>query len=64
MAQARPISAASLLADQQNKHSDSYQEGKQSSDSERKSPVPSIQRLRSSALLRYSNAKPEEKVAH
>jgi hypothetical protein len=53
-----------LLTDQQNKHSDSYQQGNQSTDGKRQSPVPSIQRLRSSALLRCSNAKPEEKVAH
>jgi len=32
----------SLLADQQNKHSDSYQQGKQGTDGERESPVPSI----------------------
>jgi len=32
----------SFLADQQNKHSDSYQQGKQSTDGERESPVPSI----------------------
>src|SRR5262249_55715939 len=32
----------SLLADQQNKHSDSYQQGKQNTDDERESPVPSI----------------------
>jgi hypothetical protein len=32
----------SLLADQQNKHSDSYQQRKQSTDGERESPVPSI----------------------
>ena len=54
----------SLLADQQNKHSDSYQQGKQSTDGEGESPVPTITRLRSSAFLRCSNAKPEEKVAH
>jgi hypothetical protein len=34
--------ASSFLADQQNKHSDSYQQGKQSTDGERESPVPSI----------------------
>jgi hypothetical protein len=45
----------SLLADQQNKHSNSYQQGKQSTDGERESPVPSIWRLRSSAFLRRSD---------
>jgi hypothetical protein len=58
------FSAISLLADQQKKHSDSYQQGKQSTDSQRQSPVPSVQRLRSSALLRCSDAKPEEQVTH
>jgi hypothetical protein len=53
-----------LLTDRQNKHSDSYQQGNQSTNSERESPVPTIHGLRSSALLRCSNAKPEEKVAH
>jgi hypothetical protein len=32
----------SLLADQQNKHSDSYHQGKQSTDGEQESSVPSI----------------------
>jgi hypothetical protein len=31
----RGLVASSLLADQQNKHSDSYQQGKQSTDGER-----------------------------
>jgi hypothetical protein len=53
-----------LLIDQQNKHSDSYQQGNQSTDGERESPVPTIHGLRSSAFLRCSDAKPEEKVAH
>jgi hypothetical protein len=64
IAQARPISAASLLADQQKKHSDCYQQGKQSTDSQRQSPVATIKRFRASAFLRCSNTKPEEKVAH
>jgi len=36
------LQQGSLLTDQQNKHSDSYQQGKQSTDGERESPVPSI----------------------
>jgi len=40
--QRRVFSAASFLADQQEKHSDSYQEGKQSTDGKRQSPVPTL----------------------
>jgi hypothetical protein len=61
---ARYWSRRALLTDQQNKHSDGYQQGEQSTDGKRQNPVPTVQRLRSSALLRRSNAKPEEKVAH
>jgi hypothetical protein len=53
-----------LLADQQKKHSDSYQHRNQSTDDKRSNPMPSLDRLRSSAFLGRSNTQPEEKVAH
>src|SRR5262249_33906205 len=57
--------ANSLLADQQNKHSDSYQQGKQSTGDERNNPMPTIRALvRSSAFLRRSDTQPEEKFVH
>ena len=57
--------ANSLLADQQNKHSDSYQQGKQSTGDERNNPMPTIRALvRSSAFLRRSHTQPEEKFVH
>src|SRR6516162_6010039 len=57
--------ANSLLADQQNKHSDTYQQGKQSTDDERNNPMPTgLDLFRPSAFLRRSDAQPEEKVAH
>jgi len=54
----------SLLADQQKKQSDSYQQGKQNTDDERKNRMPIGRRFRSSAFLRRSETQPEEKVAH
>src|SRR6516165_12212742 len=57
--------ANSLLADQQNKHSDSYQQGKQSTGDERNNPMPTIRALvRSSAFLHRSETQPEEKFVH
>jgi len=56
--------ANSLLADQQNKHSDSYQQGKQSTDGERKNRMPIGRRFRSGAFLRRSDAQPEQKFVH
>ena len=54
----------SLLADQQNKHSDSYQQGKENTDDERKNRMPIGRRFRSSAFLRRSETQPEEKFVH
>src|SRR6516164_5271109 len=54
----------SLLADQQNKHSDSYQQGKQNTDDERKNRMPIGRRFRSSAFLCRSDTQPEEKFVH
>jgi hypothetical protein len=55
----------SFLADQQNKHSDSYQQGKQSTGDERKNRVPArLDLARSSAFLRRSDTQPEEKFVH
>jgi hypothetical protein len=48
--------ASSLLADQQKKHSDGYQKGKQNTGYERGNPMPTLQRFRSSAFLRRSDA--------
>src|SRR6516164_4599058 len=57
--------ANSLLADQQNKHSDSYQQSKQSTGDERNNPMPTIRALvRFSGFLRRSDAQPEEKFVH
>jgi hypothetical protein len=54
-----------LLADQQKKHSGSYQQGKQSTDDERSNRVPTrLDRFRSSAFLRCSYTQPEEKFVH
>jgi hypothetical protein len=58
----RAISAASLLADQQNKSSGSYQQGKQNTGDERNNPMPTgVDFFRSSAFLRRSDTQPEEK---
>jgi hypothetical protein len=57
-------SAASFLADQQEKRSDTYQQRNQNTDNERGNPMSSLDRLRSSAFLRCSDAQPEEKIAH
>jgi hypothetical protein len=57
-------SAASFLADQQNKCSDTYQHRNQNSDDQRSNPVPTLRRLRPSAFLRCSEAQPEEKFVH
>jgi hypothetical protein len=55
------ISAASLLADQQNKSSGSYQQGKQNTGDERNNPMPTgLDFFRSSAFLRRSETQPEE----
>jgi len=54
----------SLLADQQNKHSDSYQQGKENTDDERKNRMPIGRRFRSSAFLRRSETQSEEKFVH
>jgi hypothetical protein len=58
------FSATSLLADQQNKHSDSYQQGKQSTDGKRQGPIPTLNGPRPSAFLRCSETQPEEKFVH
>jgi hypothetical protein len=51
--------------DEQKKHSDTYQQGKQNADDERNNPMPTgLDLFRSSALLRRSETQPEEKVAH
>jgi hypothetical protein len=55
---------ASLLADQQNKCSGSYQHRNQNTDNERNNPMPIHGRLRSSAFLRCSETQPEEKFVH
>src|SRR6516164_10934056 len=54
----------SLLADQQNKHSGSYQQSKQNTGDERNNPMPIHGRLRPSAFLRCSETQPEEKFVH
>jgi len=55
----------SLLVDQQDKHSDTYQQGKQNTDDERNNPIPTgLDLFRSSAFLRRSDAQPEEKFVH
>jgi len=58
------VRRASLLADQQKKHSDSDQHRNQNTDDQRNNPMPIYGRLRSSALLRCSDAQPEEKFVH
>jgi hypothetical protein len=58
------FSATSLLADQQNKHSDSYQQGKQSTDGKRQGLIPTLNGPRPSAFLRCSETQPEEKFVH
>jgi hypothetical protein len=50
------FSAASFLADQQEKHSGSYQHRNQSTDGKRQSPMPTLNGLRPSAFLRCSDA--------
>src|SRR5215472_5034777 len=55
----------SLLTDQQNERSGSYQQGKQNTGDERNNPMPTIRALvRSSAFLRRSDTQPEEKFVH
>jgi CspA family cold shock protein len=54
----------SLLADQQNKSSGSYQQSNQNTDDQRNNPVRTSRRLRPSAFLRRSDAQPEEKFVH
>src|SRR5215471_9853653 len=57
--------ANSLLADQQDKSSDSYQQGKQNTDDERNNRMPSrLDLFRSSAFLRRSETQPKEKFVH
>jgi hypothetical protein len=46
--------AASLLADQQKKRSDAYQQSKQNTDDERNNPIPTLDRFRPSGFLRCS----------
>ena len=54
-----------MLADQQNKQSGSYQQGKQNTDDERNNPMPTgLDVFRPSAFLRCSQAQPEEKFVH
>lgn len=55
---------ASLLADQQKKHSDAYQHRNQNTDNERNNPMLIHGRLRSSVFLRRSETQPEEKFVH
>jgi hypothetical protein len=52
------------LADQQEKHSDSYQQYNQNTDDQRSYQMPTLDGLRSSAFLRCSDPQPEEKIAH
>ena len=55
----------SLLADQQDKQSGSYQQGKQNTDDERNNRMPTrLDLFRSRAFLRRSDAQPEEKLVH
>src|SRR5215831_15930542 len=57
--------ASSFLADQQNKQSDSYQQGKQNTDDERNNRMPTrLDLFRSRAFLRRSDTQPEEKFVH
>jgi len=59
------FSAASLLVDEQKKHSDSYQQGKQNTDDERNNPMPiRLDLFRPSAFLRCPDTQPEEKFVH
>src|SRR5260370_34992196 len=63
---ARPLQKPhSLLADQQNKSSDSYQQSKQNTDDERRNRMPTgLDLFRPSAFLRSSDTQPEEKFVH
>jgi hypothetical protein len=54
----------SLLTDQQNKSSGTYQQGKQHTDDERDNRVRTVRRLRHSAFLRRSDTQPKEKLVH
>src|SRR5215831_5634954 len=55
----------SLLADQQNKCSSSYQQGKQNTDGERNNPMPTgLDLFRPRAFLRRPETQPEEKIGH
>src|SRR5215470_4494480 len=57
--------ANSLLADQQNKQSGSYQQGEHNTDDERNNRMPTrLDLFRSRAFLRRSDAQPEEKFVH
>src|SRR5262249_52279051 len=59
------LAPPSSLLDEQKKHSDSYQQGKQNTDDERNNRMPSgLDLFRSSAFLRCSDAQPEEKLVH
>jgi len=54
-----------LLADQQNKSSDSYQQSKQNTDDERRNRMPTgLYLFRPCAFLRSSDTQPEEKFVH
>src|SRR5262249_32009236 len=55
----------SLLADQQDKQSGSYQQGKQNTGDERNNRMPTrLDLVRSRAFLRRSDTQPEEKFVH
>jgi hypothetical protein len=59
------FSAASLLADQQEKHSSNYRQRNQNTDNERDNRMSTgLEPLRPSAFLRRSEAEPEWKIAH
>jgi hypothetical protein len=60
----RALSAASLLADQQEKHSGTYQQRNQNTNDERGNPTLTLDGFRSSTFLRRSETQPEEKSVH
>jgi hypothetical protein len=57
----RALSAASLLADQQDKRSGTYQQRNQNTDDERNNPTLTLDGFRSSAFLSRSETQPKEK---
>jgi len=53
------------LADQQDKQSGNYQQGKQNTDDARNNPMSTgLDLFRPSAFLRHSETQPKEKIAH